>query len=482
MQPPDGDHADDGDERTGPGAADHDPSGRGAPLDPPRGDAAAPRADGGDSLEATMQRAAADVEDRMPRPTSPRWHPSTKLVVGVAFAIAVLTAVYLARNALSLLALSGLIAFLVAPVIRLLQRRLRLPKLAALLVSYFLVLILMLLFGALVVSGVVSSVSEIDPPQAAESLRSTAVDALREVRTFTLGGYDIDLTDAVDPLIERLEQEESSSSSADDDSSGSTIVLGRGQVESLAGGVLSSVRTVGGFIAAALTSALITFLVAIYLNADSHKFNAALRSQVPMGYESDAERMAERIGGIWRGYLYGQLANSLVTGLLVWLVLWLVGLPGAFVFGLLMAVLNMIPTFGPIIAAVPGVLAAVALGSTRLDWSNLAFALLVAGIYVLVVQAQANFMAPFITGKAVAMSPATILVGLIVGFQVGGLVGSLLVVPVLATFKEVGRYTLAKLLDRDAFEPEPNAERRRSRRLRRRTASQDLPAPTAGEA
>ncbi len=225
--------------------------------------------------------------------------------------------------------------------------------------------------------------------------------------------------------------------------------------------MVTSVRTVGGFLLAALTSALVTFLIAFYLSVDSAKFNRALRTAVPDGYEDEADRLAERFGQIWRGYLYGQLANSLVTGLMVWFALWLLGLPGSFVFGLMMAVLNMIPTFGPIIAAGPGILAALALGSTRLDVSNLVFAVIVGVMYLVVVQLQANLMAPLITGRAVQMSPAVILVGLIVGFQVGGLVGSLLVVPVLATLKEASRYTMAKLLDRDPFpdpEPEPGAD------------------------
>ncbi len=384
--------------------------------------------------------------------SSPRWDSSTKIVAGVAIAAASLAGFYLARNALSLVALSGLIAFLVAPLIRFLTRRARFPKVVALLVSYFTVLIGLLFVGALIVGGVVSSVSEIDPPEAAASLRNTAVDWLDNVRTISFGSYSVDLSEAVDPIKEGLESNDAIDAAEDaSNDEGSTIVLGKGQVETLAGGVLSSVRTVGGFIAAALVSALVTFLVAVYLNADSHKFNAGIRRHVPDGYQDDADRLADRLGEIWRGYLYGQLANSLATGALVWLVLWAVGLPGAFVFGLIMALLNMIPTFGPIIAAVPGVLAAIALGSTRLDWSNLTFALLVVGIYVLVVQVQANFMAPFITGRAVQMSPATILIGLLVGFQVGGLVGSLLVVPVLATLKEGGKYVLAKLLDRDPF-------------------------------
>jgi predicted PurR-regulated permease PerM len=413
--------------------------------------------------------AAADPAEEGPEaapPRSPRWHPSTKIVGGVALGVAALGGLYLARNALTLVAMSGLLAFLVAPFIRFLQRRARFPKVLALLTSYLVVLVLTVLLGGAIVAGVASSFSEIDPAEAVESLRGTAVDALTAVRTIEIGSYGVDLTDVVDPTIERLESAEGlpeGEETAADDGSGRMVTVGGEQLDLLLGGLVSSAQVVGGLLAAVL----VTFLTALYLSADSHRFHAGLLRQVPPAYVDDAQRVNDNIGRVWRGYLYGQLVNSLATGLLVWLVLWIVGLPGSFVFGLIMALLNMIPTFGPIIAAVPGVLAAIALGSTRLDWTTVSFTLLVVGIYVVVVQLQANLMAPFITGQAVSMSPATILIGLLVGIQVGGLVGALLVVPVLATLKEFGRYVIAKLLDRDPFADDDTSGRSARRRVPR---------------
>jgi predicted PurR-regulated permease PerM len=160
---------------------------------------------------------------------------------------------------------------------------------------------------------------------------------------------------------------------------------------------------------------------------------------------------------VWRGYLYGQLVNSLITGGLVFLVLWWVGLPGAFLAGAIMVVLNMIPTFGPILAAIPGVLAALISGSTRWpELENYWFALIVALIYLVVVQAQANIIAPRVMGTAVRLRPAVVLIGLILGFQVGGLLGSLLAVPVIASIKDVGLYIWRKLIDQDPFPDAPD--------------------------
>lgn len=388
--------------------------------------------------------------------SSSTWSPSTKLAVAVGLVLFVGLLIHLARGALALIALAGVLAFLIAPLVRFLNRRLRFPRVLALLVSYVVVLFGALLISVIVANGVINSVSEIDPPEAAESLRTTALDALEDLEDLEMFGYQIDLSEVIEPLQEQLEEAETDQQVADEEDEAATITVGQDEVGLIAGTAVDSLRTVGGIVLALVFSGLVTLLIAVYLNVDSRKFSEGLRRYVPNGYERDAEMVTSRIVRIWKGYLYGQLINSLATGLLVWFALWLVGLPGAFVLGVIMALLNMIPTFGPIIAAVPGILSALALGSTRLDMSHLTFALLVTVMYVVVVQLQANVMAPLITGRAVHMSPASVLIGLVVGVQVAGLIGALLVVPVMGTGKELVKYLMAKLTDRDPF-PEVGA-------------------------
>jgi predicted PurR-regulated permease PerM len=228
------------------------------------------------------------------------------------------------------------------------------------------------------------------------------------------------------------------------------------QILEYLGAGFSGVRTVLGIVTALITSAIITTLVAMYLNADSDRLHVATLANFPSGYERDGHMMMAKQKSVWRGYLYGQLVNSLITGFFVFIVLWAVGLPGAFLMGMIMVVLNMIPTFGPILAAIPGVLAALLSGSTRWpELENYWFALIVVVIYLLVVQLQANIIAPRVMGTAVNLRPAIVLIGLMVGFQVGGLLGSLLAVPVIASIRDVGVYIWRKLIDSD---PWPDAE------------------------
>lgn len=407
-----------------------------------------------DEMESALSVGVATGSAAVER--SPRWDEPTKIVAGVALGLSLLVALYLARGALTLVAMAGLIAFLVAPVIHVLRRYLRFPRALAVLVAYIIAVAFLAGIGSLIVVGTASSFAEVEPEEAVEALRETAIDGLSAVRTIEFGRYTVDLSEVVDPTITQLED---ASEPDDETPSATTMSIRQEQVEVVLGGVLSSAQLVGGLLAALV----VTFVVAIYLSIDSRRLHSGLIRLAPSAYREDAIRVDARIGRIWRGFLYGQLLNSLATGLLVWLALWAIGLPGSFVLALIMMVLNMIPTFGPIIAAVPGVLLAIALGSTRLDWGTVSFTLLVIGLYILVVQLQANLMGPFITGQAVKMSPAAVLIGLIVGFQVGGLVGSLLAVPVIATLREGARYVLAKLDDRDPFPDPPEGSGRRDR-------------------
>ena len=385
-----------------------------------------------------------DVSARFYQP-SPPWSDNAKLLVlGMAFVLAII-GFYLIRNVLAIVALAALVSFLVAPLIRLGEKHLHIPRGLALLLAYVLVFVGTLTFGALLASSIVQSVIELDPFGLVDEGRIwllSEADANGHVVVF---GLTIDISAFVDSLQGSVLPGEGEGSAIDAE-----------QILNYLGAGFAGVKTAVGIMTALITSVIITTLVAMYLNADSRRMHTATVVSFPPGYERDGYMMMTQQKSVWRGYLYGQLINSLITGLFVFVVLWAVGLPGAFLMGMIMVVLNMIPTFGPILAAIPGVLAALLSGSTRWpELENYWFALVVIGIYLLVVQLQANIIAPRVMGTAVNLRPAVILIGLMVGFQVGGLLGSLLAVPVIASIRDVGMYLWRKLIDVD---PWPDAE------------------------
>ena len=373
---------------------------------------------------------------------SPRWGNAAKLTVAAGIGVSLLLIGYMVRSVLVTAALAGFVAFLIAPLIRIIHTRLNVPRGIALLIAYFLVLVGTLVFGVLMAGAIVESIRQLDPAGVVVAIADWATENTERFRSVTFLGMDFDLSELVDSLQEDLDTEELEQSSG--------LKVTTDQLVTILGGALATLRAAVGVLVAIVMSGLVTLIVAMYLNADSAKYHAAVLRSVPPGYEGDALLMSKKLTRVWKGYLYGQLVNSAITGAMVWIVLWIVGMPGAFVMGVVMAILNMIPTFGPILAAIPGVLAALVNGTSRFEMSNLAFAVLVVIIYLVVVQLQANLIAPRVMGTAVRLPAAVI-----TGFAVGGLLGSLLAVPVIATLRDVFSYLYAKLIDRDPFPERP---------------------------
>ncbi len=402
----------------------------------------------GESVDAEVDDEALLQEESDPRlgPPSPPWSSQTKIVVAVGLVVFAVIVLWFSRAALSILAMAGIVAFLVAPMVRVLHRRFHWPRWLALGIGYLVVLIVSLLLMAILAVGITQSLAGIDVAGMEDTTRGVAQWFVDEADGLVIFGINIDMTEITEPIRTWLADE--AVSGVD----GEGIKIDADALQGLLGGAFNSIKTVTGLLTAMVMSALITMMIAIYLNADSAKFYQWLHRAVPPGYERDAALLSDRVGGVWRGYIYGQLINSLITGVMVGLVLALVGVQGAFLMGVIMMLFNMIPTFGPIIAAFPGIVAALVGGSTRWsDMNNFIFALIVAGIYVVVVQAQANIIAPKVMGRAVRLSPVVIMISLIVGFNVAGLIGSLLAVPIVATIKEFISYLYAKVVDREPF-------------------------------
>ena len=383
-------------------------------------------------------------DSRVLSPSAP-WSPQTKIAVAVGLVVLAAFVLWLAKGALSILAIAGIVAFLVAPMVRTLHRRFRWPRWLALGTGYVVVLVFSLLILAVLAVGITKSMAGIDLGEMQDTARSVGQWFVDWADGLVVFGINVDLSDVTRPIHDWL-------NNAPTDGSVGGIKIDMDTVQALLGGAFNSIRTVTGFITAMVMSALITMMIAIYLNADSQNLYRWIQRVVPPGYEGDAAVLSDGTGAIWRGYIYGQLINSIITGLMVFIVLAVVGVPGAFLMGVIMMLFNMIPTFGPIIAAFPGVIAALVGGSSRWpDMNNLVFGLIVVGIYVVVVQAQANIIAPKVMGRAVRLSPVIIMISLIVGFNVAGLVGSLLAVPVVATAKLGISYLYAKVVDREPF-------------------------------
>ena len=119
-------------------------------------------------------------------PPSPPWSPPTKLAVAVGLVVFAGIVFWLSRDALPILAVSGILAFLVAPMVRFLHRRLHLPRWLSLALGYVVVLVVSLALVAILATGITQSFAGINIDGMQDSVRSSAewfvgyADGLRE--------------------------------------------------------------------------------------------------------------------------------------------------------------------------------------------------------------------------------------------------------------------------------------------------------------
>lgn len=159
---------------------------------------------------------------------------------------------------------------------------------------------------------------------------------------------------------------------------------------------------------------------------------------------SDLARLIARIGGLWWTYVKGQMLLALITGCMVWLLGFGIGLSWPLLLGLLAGILDVIPTFGPIIAAVPAVIVALWRGSSVLPVENWAFALIVAAGFVAIQQATSLLIAPHVLGRRLDLPPLLVLAAVIAGALLANVVGAYLAIPLLVAGREIVAYARRK--------------------------------------
>jgi predicted PurR-regulated permease PerM len=143
-------------------------------------------------------------------------------------------------------------------------------------------------------------------------------------------------------------------------------------------------------------------------------------------YILDLWKRAQHKIGRW---LQGQLLLSLIVGVMLFIGLVLMDVRYALLLALVAAVLELIPVFGSILAAVPAVaIAFIDVGTMKALW--------VIVLYIVVNQIEGNVIYPWVVQKVVGVPPLVVILAIIAGFQLAGFLGVLIAVPIAAAVQE----------------------------------------------
>jgi predicted PurR-regulated permease PerM len=181
-----------------------------------------------------------------------------------------------------------------------------------------------------------------------------------------------------------------------------------------------------------LLSGVLIIVFSFYFALQETGVDDFLRIVTPnryQGYVQGLWRRSQHKIGLW---MQGQLILAVLIGVLVYLSLMILGVPHALVLALIAGLFEIIPVFGPILAAIPAVVIAFVSGGAF-------FGLAVAGVYALIQQFENHLIYPQVVTRVVGVPPLLVILALIVGAELAGVLGVILSVPLAATLQELIR-------------------------------------------
>ncbi len=128
-------------------------------------------------------------------------------------------------------------------------------------------------------------------------------------------------------------------------------------------------------------------------------------------------------------YIRGQILISTTITFITLISYHLLHLKYALVLAMFAGVMNIVPYFGPLIGLLPALLL-----SITISWKTTIFVI----ITTMVVQIlEGSFLSPYIMGKSVQIHPILIILSLLVGVEIGGIIGMIVAIPVVTICKGI---------------------------------------------
>ena len=222
---------------------------------------------------------------------------------------------------------------------------------------------------------------------------------------------------------------------------------------------LGTVTSALGRGAGIIISAFVVFSLALYFAVHPQVYIRGSLALIPYSERPLYARLFSELGTTLRGWLLGQLITMSIIGVLTGIGLYVLDVPLALTLGLLAFVLDFVPYFGPIAAAVPGILFALA--------ENPAKALYVTLLYLAVQQFEGIVVSPLVQKRTISIPPVLTIISITLFGLLFGFLGFLLAAPLMAaTLVLVRVLYLEQLIEREAVEsPTPQSSRPRTGEL-----------------
>ena len=351
----------------------------------------------------------------------PAWSLPFRYVTGLILFAAIIALLLYARDAVKALIIAAFVAYLISPAVNFFMERTKLSRTAAVNIVYFSSLILLV--------GVPSTLT----PIFFDEIKIVAQDLLdlsNEISAILIqpvrfGG-----------MVFHFEQLGASLANVQN------AVLTPIPEKALA---LLETTSVG-----VLWFLVIIVAVHLFMSEWPH-IRVRLLEMSPSSYHDDLRELYRRVRSVWMADLRGQIVLMIIVGI-VFTIAWVImGIPGALVLGVIAGLFTLVPDVGPFVAVILTMAVALLEGSSWIPLSNFLVAGIVFIVYLVLINLKNFWLRPYIMGRSVHMNEALIFIAIMIATILEGIMGALLVVPVLASVVVILEYLRRRVLGLPPF-------------------------------
>ncbi len=177
----------------------------------------------------------------------------------------------------------------------------------------------------------------------------------------------------------------------------------------------------------AIFGLVVSLLLLVFTLGNPHPLVGGLLSLTPARHREAVRRSMARMMQQMAVWSRATIINGLITGVSTGLILHFIGVQPALVFGVLAFFGEFIPNIGPLVASLPALFVALAMGPDKAMQTLLAI--------LFVQQVESNVLVPFIMGREMELHPVTITFFALGMAAMFGIVGAVLAVPTAALCK-----------------------------------------------
>ena len=295
--------------------------------------------------------------------------------------------------------LAWLLAFIISPAVtRIVDAIPRLPRAAATVLVYTLVVAVMALGVVVAAGALATSIAQFVASIPDIRADLPAIVAPWQQRLASIGLGQIDLVAQATTALSNLDQ--------------------------IAGALVDPLQQFAVASLGAVGTMLIVFFLSIYMVVDRDQIVAFMFRVVPPAYAEEARLLQTSVSRSFGGFLRGQALLGIVYFLIALATNLLLGLPFAALSSVTSGVLQAIPFFGPFVSWAPPVVAALVL---QPDATLPTLVLMGAGWIAVM-----NILQPRIMQGAVGIHPIVVLGSVLVGSRIAGIPGAIFGIPIAA--------------------------------------------------